>query len=334
MNELKKADANAHKWVEGVPAKVWSRHAFSGRAKTDTLLNNLCEGFNKTILEAREKPVISMVEDIRIYLMLRFQKNRGLIGKVEGVLCPVVKKRQRKETNFSRIWTPLWSGDLKFEVKHGKDTFTIDLEKRHCTCRKWQLTGMPCSHAIASIHYNKEPVDNYASEYFKVETYKRVYAPLIYPTNGQNLWEETGYPPILPPPLRRPTGRPRKQRRKEPDEPKKGAKLRRSGTTVVCKKCGRTGHNKRTCKGVVGGNKFLPGESSSQAKKRQVTFIVFYNSCGWHFLALFYWFKFWCSVLWQLRGILQLLVQMVVKKVVQKLEKKVVHPILQPAIQM
>ncbi|KAE9447166.1 hypothetical protein C3L33_20958, partial [Rhododendron williamsianum] len=63
--------------------------------------------------------------------------------------------------------------------------------------------------------------------------------------------------------------RPRKQRRKEPDEPKKGAKLRRSGITVVCKKCGRTGHNKRTCKGVVGGNKFLPGESSGQAKKRQ-----------------------------------------------------------------
>ncbi|KAH7840068.1 hypothetical protein Vadar_012288 [Vaccinium darrowii] len=122
-------------------------------------------------------------------------------------------------------------------------------------------------HAISAIHFNKQNAEDYTSEYYAVETYKRAYAPLIYPTNGSNLWEATGHPPLLPPALRRPTGRLKKLRRREPDEPKKGAKLRRSGTNVVCKRCERTGHNKRTCNGLVGGNKNLSGESSSQQRQ-------------------------------------------------------------------
>ncbi|KAH7855207.1 hypothetical protein Vadar_022329 [Vaccinium darrowii] len=271
MNDLMKADGGAHKWVEGVPPHLWSRHAFSGNAKTDTLLNNLCEGFNSTILEAREKPIISMVESIRMYLMLRFQKNRGLIEKVEGVICPVIQKKLKKEIVESGKWTPYWSGQLKYEVKFsiGNTTHCVDLEKRECTCRRWDISGVPCGHAISAIHFNKQNVEDYTSDYYKVETYKRVYAPLIYPTNGSDLWKSTGLPPILPPPQRRPTGRPKKLRRREPDEPNKGVKLRRSGTTVVCKRCGRTGHNKRTCKGVVGGNEDLPRESSTQQRKVQ-----------------------------------------------------------------
>ncbi|KAH7839403.1 hypothetical protein Vadar_003713 [Vaccinium darrowii] len=57
--------------------------------------------------------------------------------------------------------------------------------------------------------------EDYTSEYYTVETYKRAYAPLIYPTNGSNLWEATGHPPLLPPPLRRPTGRPKKNLERE-----------------------------------------------------------------------------------------------------------------------
>ncbi|KAH7849908.1 hypothetical protein Vadar_024820 [Vaccinium darrowii] len=236
MTELMKVDGAAHKWVQGVPVQVWSRHAFSGNSKTDTLLNNLCEGFNSTILEAREKPIISMVEDIRIYLMLRFHKNRTLIETVEGVLCPVIQKRLNKEITYSGKWTPLWSGDLKFEVKGFFDTFTIDLEE--CSYRKWLLTESVCP-IDWSNKWAKPLGSNWAPSNLATTSKK---------TNWQA--KET-------------------EEERELDEAKKGAKLRRSGITVVCKRCGRTGDNRRTCKGLVGGNKDLPGESSSQATQTQ-----------------------------------------------------------------
>ncbi|KAF5185241.1 hypothetical protein FRX31_025172 [Thalictrum thalictroides] len=50
---------------------------------------------------------------------------------------------------------------------------------------------------------------------------------------------------ILPPPLHRPTGRPRGKRRRGEDEPtKSNSKVRR------CNKCGSTQHTRATCKGL------------------------------------------------------------------------------------
>ncbi|KAF6162136.1 hypothetical protein GIB67_008265 [Kingdonia uniflora] len=48
---------------------------------------------------------------------------------------------------------------------------------------------------------------------------------------------------VRPPPVIRPTGRPRKQRRKDAD------KLNGNGGERKCVKCGMFGHNKKTCKG-------------------------------------------------------------------------------------
>ena len=67
------------------------------------------------------------------------------------------------------------------------------------------------------------------------------------------MWAKTGLPPVKPPHLRRPPGRSKKNRIREPDKPKAGTKLGKTGTAKKCKTCGRLGHNKRSCKGEVGG---------------------------------------------------------------------------------
>ncbi|KAH7692759.1 Zinc finger CCHC-type protein [Dioscorea alata] len=59
--------------------------------------------------------------------------------------------------------------------------------------------------------------------------------------------------------MRRPPGRPHKSRRKETDEPTVSqTKVSRKGVQLNCRKCGKTGHNIRTCKGEVGSNRRLP----------------------------------------------------------------------------
>ncbi|PPD95291.1 hypothetical protein GOBAR_DD07699 [Gossypium barbadense] len=60
--------------------------------------------------------------------------------------------------------------------------------------------------------------------------------------------------PILPPTLRRPTGRPTRVRRKEPNEPQTTEWLSKRGVDMRCNKCKRIGHNKKSCKGEVGQN--------------------------------------------------------------------------------
>jgi hypothetical protein len=92
MSELKEVDIGAHKWLEEVLVKTWSRSKFTRNAKSDALLNNMCEYFNSKIIEARQKPIINLVEDIILYLMRKFQYNREGILKIQSELCPLGRK--------------------------------------------------------------------------------------------------------------------------------------------------------------------------------------------------------------------------------------------------
>ncbi|XVF36348.1 hypothetical protein REPUB_Repub19eG0050800 [Reevesia pubescens] len=76
----------------------------------------MCETFNGVILEARSKPIISMLEDIRLYVM------RRLVLKMDDVLrwktnyAPRVLEKLEKSRKLSYKWEVEWNGGDKHEV--------------------------------------------------------------------------------------------------------------------------------------------------------------------------------------------------------------------------
>ncbi|GJZ80478.1 mutator type transposase [Tanacetum coccineum] len=62
MQELKDYNKKAFEWLNKILAKHWSRAYFSGRAHCDLLINNVCEVFNRQLLEARDSPIITALE--------------------------------------------------------------------------------------------------------------------------------------------------------------------------------------------------------------------------------------------------------------------------------
>ena len=111
------------------------------------------------------------------------------------------------------------------------------------------LTGIPCCHAISCMnHINQKPED-YIPSYYRKETYEACYHPIIFPVNGSNLWPQTEYKDVLPPPFKRLPRRPKKNRNKEAGEVSKDAtKLSRRCFPIKCGRCGSTGQNRSTCK--------------------------------------------------------------------------------------
>lgn len=53
----------------GVPTKCWCKHAFTFYQQCDALMNNISESFNVAILVSRDKPILTMCEWIRMYLV-------------------------------------------------------------------------------------------------------------------------------------------------------------------------------------------------------------------------------------------------------------------------
>ncbi|CAL8167144.1 unnamed protein product [Prunus armeniaca] len=71
----------AFDWLSRLDPMQWCRSHFRTHSKCDILLNNMCEAFNKSILDARDKPIITLLERIRYYIMLLMAIRREAMEK-------------------------------------------------------------------------------------------------------------------------------------------------------------------------------------------------------------------------------------------------------------
>ncbi|KAL4342120.1 hypothetical protein GQ457_08G026870 [Hibiscus cannabinus] len=124
----------------------------------------------------------------------------------------------------------------------------VDLKKLSCTCREWELTGIPCCPAICAIFHDSKSLENYVSEWYKKEKYMATYKHVLQPVRGKKFWPK-GLPPILPPTVKVQPGRPKKKRTKAKDEPKKikVGKFTKAGARMRCSKCRTLDHNIQNC---------------------------------------------------------------------------------------
>ncbi|WOK92835.1 hypothetical protein Cni_G01527 [Canna indica] len=76
MKELEKEEPKAFEWLKKLEPRQWCRYAHNPDLKCNMLLNNIRETFNAYIKEARDKPIITMLEMIHIQLMKRFHNKR------------------------------------------------------------------------------------------------------------------------------------------------------------------------------------------------------------------------------------------------------------------
>ncbi|KAH7854192.1 hypothetical protein Vadar_011227 [Vaccinium darrowii] len=252
MEEFKKEDDAAFKWLAKHEAHHWSRSHFSEAPKCDMLLNNLCESFNAAILDARDKPIITMLERIRIYLIRHLVKRRTFVEKWHGQIGPKIVKLLDKNIALCKEYVVVITGDNQFEVKgFSGNTFCINMNAQTCSCRRWDLTGIPCAHALAVFRESRKKVEGIVHHYYQKQTYVNTYKHVMYPMNGMDMWEKTDKPPIQPPHYARKSGRPKKCRRREVDEPPPAEdgtkKMKRHLKKLSCRRCGGKGHNVRTC---------------------------------------------------------------------------------------
>lgn len=112
---------------------------------------------------------------------------------------------------------PVWNGADKFNVtmSEGGHEIVVDLKNRVCSCRKWQLNGIPCFHACACIWFKKENPQDYIHDCYKRSHYLNVYSHLLEPMNGEEFWDQTEAELPLPPNVRIAPGRPKKSRSKK-----------------------------------------------------------------------------------------------------------------------
>ena len=237
----------AYNYLAKIDPSNWCRGWFNTMAKSDLLHNNCAECFNSWILDYRQLTILSMLEGIRNKLMMRYVRKKGAIAAMEGSLGhKIVEKLEKEEDGASYCWCT-YAGEGIFEVECMGKRFAVNAEGRTCGCRKWDVTGIPCSHGISAILYHGGNPIHYISDYYSRKWYLRTYQPIIYPVPSEDQWPFSNQPIIEPPQSRATPRRPRKIRSIGVDELKNSNTIRKKGNKNQCGHCKKWGHNKRSC---------------------------------------------------------------------------------------
>ena len=104
MRELRKINEQAYKDIIKISPRFWSKFRFRFGSKCDALVNNMSETFNSVIVGPRQKPIVTMLEEIRVYLMERWAENRRKISLFNGSVLPKIKKRLQMEQESTNMW--------------------------------------------------------------------------------------------------------------------------------------------------------------------------------------------------------------------------------------
>lgn len=240
-DNIKGISPEAYNWVLQSDPEHWANAFFAG-ARYNHMTSNFGQQFYSWVSEAHELPITQMIDVLRGKMMESIYTRRVDSNQWTTKLTPSMEERLQKETSVARSLQVLLSHGSTFEVR-GESVDNVDIDHCDCSCKQWQLTGLPCCHAIAVFEcIGRSPYD-YCSRYFTAESYRLTYAESIHPVPNVDRPIQAESPlaivSVTPPPTKRPPGRPKMKQFESIDIIKR---------QLQCSKCKGLGHNKKTCK--------------------------------------------------------------------------------------
>nr|GEW14370.1 hypothetical protein [Tanacetum cinerariifolium] len=126
MDKIKSANPNAHKYLIDKNPNTWSRAFFEVDKGCESIENGFSECFNSMIVNVRHKPLLTMLEAIRVIVLKRMNKIRKLVGN--GTLG---------------FWHVIPAGGNLFEVRSGSEGFTVDEDMYYVAYHNY-VKPVPC----------------------------------------------------------------------------------------------------------------------------------------------------------------------------------------------
>lgn len=245
ISTIRNVSPDVATWVLNSKPEHWSNAHFTG-ARYNHFSSNTAELFSSWILEECDLSIIQIIDTVRCKMMEMICTRREASSMWSTALTPAAEEKLQMEMFNSRALNVLFSTGSVFEVRDNLVNI-VNIENWDCTCRQWQISGLPCIHAVAVLDRTGRNVYDYCSKFFSVDSYRLTYSESINPitdiekrVNDDSTPQAMIYPPRVHR-IRRPPGRPKEKRAGSQD-------MRKHLRPLHCSRCKAVGHNKKTCK--------------------------------------------------------------------------------------
>ncbi|XP_016574367.2 uncharacterized protein LOC107872072 [Capsicum annuum] len=244
MSKVAKVDQRVKEYLEEAGYEKWARcHSPVNRGRMMT--SNIAKCINGCLVEARKLSILGFLEEVRIFFVASNCKNNEIASYTNTTL----------DRRFEEILTHNGVKALRVVKLAGSyfccvydlgQRYIVDIECGTCNCGRYQIDEIPCPHEIVVLKSKNVDVkyyDRYCSELYRPQNIVKTNEFLIVPMPDKKDWNIPGFvddEEVFLPKYRRPPGRPKKERHLKSSESL-------SSNSNHCGKCGRAGHNRRTC---------------------------------------------------------------------------------------
>ena len=154
----------------------------------------------------------SLVDAIRVKLMEQFSRRREVRNKWNRIVFLFTEKKLEEALNDTKAWIVKKCSDDIYEIQLDHSVM-VDIGKRCCSCRLWEIDSFPCKHGFCAIKRSGKDLNCFLDDYYRVCSYCDSYSHSIYPV--PSMWKPNVVlddDVVLPPLCKKPVGRPRTER--------------------------------------------------------------------------------------------------------------------------
>jgi hypothetical protein len=181
------------------------------------VISNLAECFNNWIKKYKGLNLDELMDKIRQLVMDKWDVRRTISRKIQGIILPhIIKMLKEQSRNLDMDVQRYGDTVAEVSVKGGSGfKCVVNLEERTCTCKKWEVSGIPCKHVVAFITSLPDQLEKHVDMYYSIEKFRAAYEALIPAMPDKSQWPKSDHGFFMESPLLKPTtGRRQKERKK------------------------------------------------------------------------------------------------------------------------
>ncbi|XP_012850103.1 PREDICTED: uncharacterized protein LOC105976338 [Erythranthe guttata] len=212
LNVIKSRNVQAYNYLIDIDKEKWA-FAHDGGKRCGLLTTNMSEAHNGVLKGTRRLP-ISTIVDLTFNRCVKY-----FFGRLEGANVMIQNGqlwstyaygiyKTCEDNSVSCFTTRFNQQQLSAEVMTrarpsggGNNKHTVSLRDRTCTCGKWVLTGIPCSHVLHVCREWNMSASVYVNECYTVSRLVNTYAGSFQPVLSEHYWEEVDFELIHDPTL-------------------------------------------------------------------------------------------------------------------------------------
>ena len=203
FNLIENVNRDAHQYLKDVPKEKWAL-TFDKGYHYGAMTTNVSKCFNGVLKGARSLPITAMVKYTWFKLNAYFNdcRNKSIEQLNSGkkwtkYALDFFMRNKAKAENHRLMRLSVQQQSFQVDIPHnprtaghGDHKHAINLLQRTCTCQKWELYKIQCSHVIAVCIRYRHDAEQYIDPCYSVDALFQSYAPVFPALKDRLSWPD------------------------------------------------------------------------------------------------------------------------------------------------